>query len=62
MDELHKFVDSGVSSDGNKFIDSVSGIVNRGCHNPPCASGGVDGAHERAQNFDKVLKAFDLIS
>jgi len=61
IDELHKFVDNGIS-DGNKFIDAVSGIVNRGCHNPPCASGGVDGAHERAQNFDKVLKVFDLIS
>jgi len=31
--ELHKFVDSGMS--GSAFIDAVSGIVNRGCHNPP---------------------------
>ena len=32
MDELHKFVDNGM--EGQAFIDSVSGIVNRGCHNP----------------------------
>jgi len=30
--ELHKFVDSGM--EGDAFINSVSGIVNRGCHNP----------------------------
>ena len=32
MDELHKFVDGGFA--GSAFIDAVSGIVNRGCHNP----------------------------
>jgi hypothetical protein len=37
------------------FIDAVSGIVNRGCHDPPCATGAVDGAHERSHNFNKVL-------
>jgi len=57
--ELKKFVDDGMS--GNKFIDAVSGIVNRGCHNPPCASGGVDGAHERSQNFLKVLTELGLL-
>ena len=30
--ELHKFVQGGMS--GTSFIDAVSGIVNRGCHNP----------------------------
>ena len=30
--ELHKFVDGGMT--GAAFIDAVSGIVNRGCHNP----------------------------
>ena len=29
--------------------------VNRGCHDPPCGTGAVDGAPERAGNFDKVL-------
>ncbi|EJK55173.1 hypothetical protein THAOC_25123 [Thalassiosira oceanica] len=56
--ELHKFVDGGLS--GSAFIDAVSGIVNRGCHNPPCATGDVDGKSERAQNFIKVLAAFGL--
>ena len=32
MAELHNFVQGGMS--GTKFIDAVSGIVNRGCHNP----------------------------
>ena len=30
--ELRKFVDGGMIGTG--FIDGVSGIVNRGCHNP----------------------------
>lgn len=30
--ELINFVNGGMS--GNGFIDGVSGIVNRGCHNP----------------------------
>ena len=31
-DELQKFVEGGMQ--GTNFIDAVSGIVNRGCHNP----------------------------
>jgi hypothetical protein len=42
---------------GNGFIDAVSGIVNRGCHNPPCGTGPLDGGMERADNFKKVLLA-----
>jgi hypothetical protein len=40
------------------FIDAVSGIVNRGCHDPPCANGSglLDGGYERSENFKKVLK------
>ena len=30
--ELRKFVEGGMTGTG--FIDGVSGIVNRGCHNP----------------------------
>lgn len=56
--ELQKFVDNGMT--GNSFIDSVSGIVNRGCHNPPCATGDVDGKADRSSNFFKVLTEFDL--
>ena len=37
------------------FIDAVSGIVNRGCHNPPCGTGPLDGGYERKENFIKVL-------
>ena len=53
IDTLHKFVDEGMT--GSSFIDAVSGIVNRGCHNPPCGTGPVDGASERAGNFNQVL-------
>jgi len=41
------------------FINAVSGIVNRGCHNPPCGTGALDGGHERADNFNRILKAVD---
>lgn len=33
LDELQKFVEEGMQ-DGDAFINAVSGIVNRGCHNP----------------------------
>ncbi|KAK1732247.1 hypothetical protein QTG54_017072 [Skeletonema marinoi] len=56
MDELQKFVEGGMQ--GTSFIDAVSGIVNRGCHNPPCGTGAVDGGYERSQNFKKVLETF----
>ncbi len=56
MDELAKFVEGGMQ--GTAFIDAVSGIVNRGCHNPPCGTGAVDGTYERSQNFKKVLETF----
>ena len=56
MDELAKFVEGGMQ--GTVFIDAVSGIVNRGCHNPPCGTGAVDGTYERSQNFKKVLETF----
>ena len=53
MDNLKAFVRGGMTDDA--FIDSVSGIVNRGCHNPPCGSGSLDGGYERKENFKKVL-------
>ncbi|MCS6902175.1 MAG: hypothetical protein NZX77_20725 [Polyangiaceae bacterium] len=46
---------------GYDFIDAVSGMVNRGFHNPPCGTGPVDGGPERRANFDKVLKAMGLL-
>lgn len=54
--ELHKFVENGMEDDA--FINAVSGIVNRGCHNPPCGTGALDGGPERADNFRKVLAVF----
>lgn len=53
MDELHKYINTGMKD--SSFIDAVSGIVNRGCHDPPCGTGPVDGALERADNFKKAL-------
>lgn len=56
--ELHKFVDNGMIDTG--FIDAISGIVNRGCHNPPCATGDVDGKADRRGNFQNVLSTLSL--
>ncbi len=58
LDALRAFVDGGLAGDG--FIDAVSGIVNRGCHAPPCATGPVDGNDERRANFDRVLRVMGL--
>ena len=55
---LRAFVDGGLQ--GNGFIDAVSGIVNRGCHNPPCETGPVDGVEDRRANFDAVLRVMGL--
>jgi len=57
-EELDSFIASGLS--GDAFIDSVSGIVNRGCHDAPCETGPVDGLDERRANFHKVLQEFGL--
>lgn len=57
MKALHEYVDKGMVD--NSFIDAVSGIVNRGCHNPPCAAGPVDGGFERSENFKKVLSTIN---
>lgn len=57
MNELHNFVDGGMAD--HLFIDAISGIVNRGCHDPPCGTGEVDGKHERAGNFQKVLSTLN---
>ena len=42
------------------FIDACSGIVNRGCYNPPCGGNKMDGGAQRAANFAKVMKAVGL--
>ena len=58
IDQLDQYVSSGLV--GDAFIDSVSGIVNRGCHDAPCETGAVDGLEERRANFNKVLEGFGL--
>lgn len=63
-EQLKKFVDGGINVADTTFIDGVSGIVNRGCHNPPnCPSGTpLHGGPQRADNFKKVLKVMKLIN
>jgi hypothetical protein len=63
LENLREFVDSGMPNPGDDtgFINSVSGIVNRGCHNPPCAAGHLHAGRERAQNFKTVLEAMNLL-
>ncbi|CAE7696944.1 unnamed protein product, partial [Symbiodinium microadriaticum] len=60
--ELKKWVDNGMQKGDRSFINGASGIVNRGCHNPPnCGTGELHAATERAANFDKVLEAMGLM-
>lgn len=57
-DQLKAWVDNGMSMSESSFIDGASGIVNRGCHNPPaCGTGELHAAPERRQNFKTVLRA-----
>merc|ERR1712008_491125 len=45
IDELKAWVDGGLNTANVRFINGASGIVNRGCHNPPnCGTGD---PHER---------------
>jgi len=62
-EELKKFVDGGLQNadSDSGFIHAVSGIVNRGCHSPPCGSGALDGGADRAKNFKAVLTAMGLL-
>lgn len=59
MTKLHEFVDGGMTD--MSFIDAVSGVVNRGCHNPPCGTGPLDGGAERKDNFKSVLAELGLM-
>ena len=65
--ELKKYVDSNFGQNNYKpenginFIDSVSGIVNRGCPDVSCPKSGlVHGKKDRKNNFEKVMKAFGV--
>lgn len=58
LDQLKSWVDNGMSLADVGFIDGASGIVNRGCHNPPnCGTGPLHAPAERRANFKTVLQA-----
>jgi predicted chitinase len=60
--ELKRWVDSGMIMSDTSFIDGASGIVNRGCHNPPnCGTGELHAGEKRVENFRKVLSAMGLL-
>jgi len=60
--ELKKWVDGGMNLQDTGFINGASGIVNRGCHNPPnCGTGELHGGASRVANFRKVLTAMGLV-
>lgn len=62
LQELKSWVDGGMSFSDSSFIDGASGIVNRGCHNPPkCGTGELHARAEREANFKKVLTAMGLV-
>jgi len=60
FDQLANWVDDGgIDSLDTSFIDGVSGIVNRGCHDPPnCGTGEMHGKEERSNNFIKIINIF----
>jgi len=60
MDHLKKWVDAGMNLDDKSYINACSGIVNRGCYNPPCGGNPMDGGAQRAANFAKVMQALKL--
>jgi len=61
-EELKKWVDGGMNLADTSFIDGTSGIVNRGCHDPPnCGTGDLHGGPARRDNFQKVLRAMRLV-
>jgi len=58
LGELKNWVDQGMNTGDTGFINGASGIVNRGCYNPPnCGTGDLHGGGERVTNFKTVLKA-----
>jgi len=60
-ERLKSWVDAGMNTADTSFIDGASGIVNRGCHNPPnCGTGELHGGANRVRNFRTVLGAMGL--
>jgi len=62
INELTAWVDNGMDLNDHSFIDAVSGIVNRGCHDPPCGTGALHAREERRKNFAEVMRAMHLVA
>jgi len=61
FDELKKWVNAGLDTDDMSFLDGASGIVNRGCHDPPaCETGELHGRDHRWDSFKKLLEAMGV--
>lgn len=60
MDALKRWTDAGMNLEDTSFINACSGIVNRGCYNPPCHGNPMDGGADRAANFATVIKAMKV--
>jgi hypothetical protein len=60
MHKLKNWTDAGMKTTDRSYIDACSGIVNRGCYNPPCGGNPMDGGAVRAANFATVLKAMKI--
>ena len=63
IDELHKFVDGGYKD--FSFVDAVSGVVNIGCHDPPCKGFGNQSVQphnkrERNEVFQRFLNQLQV--
>jgi len=57
MENLKKWTDAGMDLTDESYINACSGIVNRGCYNPPCGGNAMDGGEQRAANFAIVINA-----
>lgn len=60
MDKLKEWVVAGMNTTDMSFLDAASGIVNRGCHDPPCGTGEMHGKEFRRLSFIKVLEAMNI--
>lgn len=60
MNKVRNWTDAGMNTADRSYIDAASGIVNRGCYNPPCGGNPMDGGDQRAANFEAVLKAMNI--
>ena len=47
MSKLREWTAAGMDISDRSYIDAASGIVNRGCYNPPCGGNVLDGVDKR---------------